>query len=216
MDENSIELEEGWRIIEERGFLPLAAVLDEGGDYRCRHGAQGPTEWSQIYTTVYKMCIQKTPTSYASDLYDKVQETLRDYLRKNALPALNNLRGELMLRELGRRWGNHKLMVKWVTRTFSYIDRYFVKRHEKPNLEITGYACFKDEVFSVICADLRTAALNIVQCERDGDSIDRSLLKSVLSIFVEMGMGKLDVYTKEWEEPFLLATAQFYRRTSAQ
>lgn len=216
MDENPIELEDGWRIIEDRGFLPLADVLDEGGDYRRRHGAQGPTEWSQIYTTVYKMCIQKPPRSYAANLYDKVQDTLRDYLRKNALPALNNVRGEFMLRELGRRWGNHKLMVKWVTRTFSYIDRYYVKRSEKRNLEITGYACFKDEVFSVVSADLRTAALDILQRERDGDSIDRSLLKAVLGIFAEMGMGKLDVYTKEWEEPFLEATRQFYRRTSAQ
>lgn len=216
MEETPIELEDGWRIIEDRGFRPLAAVLDEGGDYRRRHGAQGPVEWSQIYTTVYKMCIQKPPRSYAADLYEKVQETLREYLRKNALPALNDLRGEFMLRELGRRWANHKLMVKWVRRTFSYIDRYYVKRNEKRNLEITGYACFKDEVFSVISGDLRTAALNMLQRERDGESIDRSLLKAVLGIFAEMGMGKLDVYIKEWEMPFLKATAQFYRRMSAQ
>lgn len=214
--ENTIELDDGWSVIKSRGFDPLAAVLDHGGDYRNRHGLSGPTEWSEIYTTVYKMCIQKPPRAYAADLYDRVQDTLREHLKRTALPALNNLRGEQMLRELGRRWANHKLMVKWVMRTFSYIDRYYVKRHEKCSLETTGYTCFKDEVFSVISSDLRTAALQILQQERDGESIDRSLLKAVLGIFAEMGMGKLDVYTKEWEEPFLEATAVFYRRTSAQ
>ena len=216
MEETSIEFAEGWNIIAARGFKPLAEVLDEGGDYRRRHGAAGPSEWSEIYTTVYKMCIQKPPRAYASDLYDKVQETLKSYLRDNALPALTDLHGEQMLRELGRRWSNHKLMVKWVTRTFSYIDRYYVKRHEKRNLETTGYACFKEEVFAAVSDKLRTAALNMLQKERDGETIDRSLLKNVLGIFAEMGMGKLDVYTREWEEPFLAATAQFYRRTSAQ
>lgn len=216
MEDNTIEIEDGWSIIETRGFQPLAAILDDGGDYRRRHGAQGPNEWSEIYTTVYKMCIQKPPRAYAPDLYEKVQDTLKKHLKENALPALANLQGEQMLQEIGRRWSNHKLMVKWVTRTFSYIDRYYVKRHEKRNLETTGYSCFKDEVFNEISANLRAAALEMMQKERDGETIDRSLLKNVLGIFAEMGMGKLDVYTREWEEPFLEATAQFYKRTSAQ
>ncbi|CDF36964.1 unnamed protein product [Chondrus crispus] len=107
-------------------------------------------------------------------------------------------------------------MVKWVTRTFSYIDRYYVVRHEEPTLENAGYMCFKKEVFDSIAPDVRRAALRIVRRERDGETVDRALLKAVLGIFVEMGMGKLDVYTQEWETPFLEATAEFYRRTSAK
>lgn len=215
--EGGIDVETGWAIIESRGFKPLAAVLDADGDYRRRHGLDGPREWNQIYTTVYKMCIQKSPRPYAKDLYNRVQNTLKSYLRSSALPALNGVRGEdSMLKELGRRWANHKLMVKWVTRTFSYIDRYYVKRHEEPTLENAGYMCFKKEVFDFIAADVRRAALRIVRRERDGETVDRSLLKAVLDIFVEMGMGKLDVYTQQWEVPFLEDTAEFYRRTSAK
>lgn len=215
--DNGIDVESGWAVIESRGFKPLAAVLDADGDYRRRHGVDGPKEWNEIYTTVYKMCIQKTPRPYAKDLYIRVQNTLKSYLRSSALPALNCVRGEeSMLKELGRRWANHKLMVKWVTRTFSYIDRYYVKRHEEPSLENAGYMCFKKEVFDSIAPDVRRAALRIVGRERDGETVDRALLKAVLGIFVEMGMGKLDVYTQEWETPFLEATAEFYRRTSAK
>lgn len=212
-----IDVETGWALIESRGFRPLAAVLDANGDYRRRHGINGPKEWNQIYTTVYKMCIQKNPRPYAKDLYQRVQNLLKEYLRQSTLPALHDVRAEeAMLRELGRRWDNHKLMVKWVTRTFSYIDRYYVKRNEEPPLENAGYMCFKKEVFDSIAPDVRKAALHIVRRERDGDTVDRSLLKSVLGIFVEMGMGKLDVYTAEWETPFLEDTAEFYRRTSAK
>lgn len=217
MEDLGIDFDTGWSIIESRGFEPLAAVLDADGDYRRRHGTDGPKEWNHIYTTVYKMCIQKTPRSYAKDLYQRVQSTLKAYLRSSCLPAIQRTTGEeSLLRELRRRWSNHKLMVKWVTRTFSYIDRYYVKRNEEPSLEHAGYMCFRKEVFDSIVASVRKAALNIVQRERDGDNVDRSLLRGVLDIFVEMGMGKLDVYTSEWEAPFLEETADFYRRTSAK
>jgi cullin 1 len=217
MDESGrIELEQGWALIDERGFKPLAAILDLGGDYRGRHGGQGPQEWSRIYTTVYKMCIQRPPRAYAEDLYMRVEQTLSTYLRQSTLPALHAVHGEFMLRELGRRWANHKLMVRWVTRTFSYVDRYYVKRHERPSLEHVGYTCFKRDVFDSIAPDVRTAALNIVCRERDGEAVDRALLKAVLGIFAEMGMGKLDVYTEGWERHFLEDTAEFYRRASAR
>lgn len=215
MDDNGIHIEEGWSIIESRGFKPLASVLDVDGDYRRRHGVDGAKEWGVIYTTVYKMCIQKTPTTYAKELYERVQSMLKLYLRTSTLPALNAVRGkDAMLKELDRRWNNHKLMVKWVTRTFSYLDRYYVKRNDEPNLEKAGYMCFKKEIFDTMVFDVRKAALNIVRRERNGEAVDRSLLKQVLNMFVEMGMGKLDVYTQEWEEPFLDDTAEFYRRTS--
>lgn len=216
MEEDQIELNHGWDLIKTRGFNPLANVLNNGGDYRFRHGVAGPQEWSVIYTTVYKMCIQRPPRAYAENLYIRVQDTLNEYLRSFTLPALNAVNGEFMLTELGRRWKNHKLMVKWVTRTFSYVDRYYVKRHEKESLEHVGFLCFKQTVFDIICNDVRAAALDIVCRERDGESVDRALLKEVLGIFAEMGMGKLDVYTDEWEKPFLEDTGEFYRRASAR
>lgn len=211
-----VDFESGWSVIETRGFQPLAAVLDGDGDYRRRHGVDGPKEWNQIYTTVYKLCINK-PCSYAKDLYYRIQDILNHYLRSTTLPVLKNLHGkESMLKELTRRWNNHKLMVKWITRTFSYIDRYYVKRNEEPSLELAGYMCFKKQIFDVVLQDARNALLNIVRAERRGEAVDRPLLKQVLSIFVEVGMGKLDVYTNEFEIQFLDDTANFYGRTSAK
>jgi Cullin family/Cullin protein neddylation domain len=216
MDSGIIDLDSGWNLIETRGFKPLAQTLDSGGDYRARHGATGLSEWSTIYTTVYNMCTQRPPHAFAEHLYARVQTTLSAYLSSSTLPALTALYGEFMLRELGRRWSNHKLMVRWVTRTFSYLDRYYVKRHEQPSLEHVGYMCFKETVFDAISQQVRAAALNIVCRERDGETVDRALLKAVLGIFAEMGMGKLDVYTDEWESPFLESTAEFYKRASAR
>ena len=38
----------------------------------------------------------------------------------------------------------------------------------------------------------KDAVLNLVEHERDGEQIDRALVKNILGIFVEMGMGGME------------------------
>ncbi len=49
-----------------------------------------------------------------------------------------------------------------------------------------------------------------IDCEREGEQIDRALLKSVLGIFVEIGMGNMDVYETDFEGFMLQDTAAYY------
>ncbi len=51
--------------------------------------------------------------------------------------------------------------------------------------------------------------------EREGEQIDRALLKSVLGIFVEIGMGNMDVYETDFEGFMLQDTAAYYSHKAA-
>jgi hypothetical protein len=62
------------------------------------------------------------------------------------LPSLKEKHDEFMLRELVRRWLNHKVMVRWLSRFFHYLDRYFIARRSLPALNEVGLACFRDLV----------------------------------------------------------------------
>lgn len=62
------------------------------------------------------------------------------------LPALRERHDEFMLREFVRRWANHKLMVRWLSRFFHYLDRYFIARRSLPALKEVGLVCFRDRV----------------------------------------------------------------------
>ena len=42
---------------------------------------------------------------------------------QQVLPALREHRDEVLLKELYHRWCNHKLMVRWLSRFFNYLDR---------------------------------------------------------------------------------------------
>lgn len=39
------------------------------------------------------------------------------------LPSLRDQRDEKLLRELHRRWDNHNVMTRWLSRFFNYLDR---------------------------------------------------------------------------------------------
>jgi cullin 1 len=39
------------------------------------------------------------------------------------LPSLHEHRDEVLLKELLKRWDNHKVMVRWLSRFFNYLDR---------------------------------------------------------------------------------------------
>lgn len=47
--------------------------------------------------------------------------------------------------------------------------------------------------------------------EREGEQIDRSLLKNVLDIFVEIGMGEMALYESDFEAHMLEDTADYYK-----
>lgn len=42
------------------------------------------------------------------------------------LPSLHEHREEVLLRELLTRWNNHKVMVRWLSRFFNYLDRWVI------------------------------------------------------------------------------------------
>ncbi|OVA01253.1 Cullin [Macleaya cordata] len=69
-----------------------------------------------------------------------------------------------MLRELVRRWGNHKVMVRWLSRFFTYLDRYFIARRSLPALLDVGLACFRDLVYNEIKGQVRDAVISLRPC----------------------------------------------------
>lgn len=49
------------------------------------------------------------------------------------------------------------------------------------------FSCAADRVYSEVKRNARAALLRQIERERDGDMIDRSLLKNILDIFIEVG-----------------------------
>jgi len=67
-------------------------------------------------------------------------------------------------------------------------------------------------VYDEVKKDVTDAMLSIVNDERDGKDINRGLIKCCVELFEAMGMGSLEQYNSDFEEPLLQATREFYGR----
>lgn len=56
----------------------------------------------------------------------------------------------------------------------------------------------------------RNFFLQQIDREREGEQIDRALLKNVLDIFVEIGLGSMEYYENDFEDFLLKDTADYY------
>ncbi|KAH9615393.1 hypothetical protein KSS87_019632, partial [Heliosperma pusillum] len=172
-------------------------------------------DYMMLYTTIYNMCTQKPPHDYSQQLYDNYKQAFVDYLKDTVLPSLREKHDEFMLRELVNRWSNHKVMVRWLSRFFHYLDRYFIARRSFPSLSEVGYTCFRELVYQEISGKAKDAVIALIDVEREGGQIDRALLKNVLDIFVDIGMGPMDYYENDFETPMLEDTAAYYSRKAS-
>ena len=85
---------------------------------------------------------------------------------------------------------------------FSLLDFYY---------EIT-FAARADDVYTEVKASARGAILQLIEKEREGEQIDRALLKNVLGIFIEVGMGGMDCYANDFETQLIAESGAHYKR----
>ncbi|RAL43542.1 hypothetical protein DM860_012683 [Cuscuta australis] len=71
-------------------------------------------------------------------------------------------------------------------------------------------------VYQELKIKARDAVIALIDQEREGEYIDRALLKNVLDFFVEIGMGRMEYYRNDFEDAMLKDTAAFYARKASK
>lgn len=73
---------------------------------------------------------------------------------------------------------------------------------------------FRDTVYKEMKERTQQAVLQQIKSEREGEHVDYGLLRDVLAIFQEVGMGSLECYENDFEQALLAETGNYYRRTA--
>ena len=203
------DLDSGWNDeIIPKAIEPLKVLLDEG----IKGEGLSNKAYAHTYSVCYNLCTQKHPYNYSVELYQRHGQVIVDYLTQTVVPSLHDKHDSFLLHEVCRRWSNHKIMNRWMKSFFMYLDRYYVQYHSLPKLADAGLTHFKDIVYEELKKDVTNAVLFQINEERDKIPIDRSLLKNVVDLYVQMGVGSIEVYEEDLEAPFLTSTKEYYAR----
>ncbi|CAN6179877.1 unnamed protein product [Urochloa humidicola] len=200
-------LEVAWELLA-AGLAKLRRAIDGDGE------SLSSDEYMLYYTMVYDMC---TPHNYLSQLHQRYKEDMENYMKSTVLPPLMEMEGELLLRELVDTWRRHNRIAKLQAQIFGYLDCHSSRRC-LPSLRIVSLTSFQDMVFNEIKSRVTASVISMIDDERDGNCIDRDLLKNVLDIFVQIGHS-LDYYHDglraiggDFGKAFFEGTRNYYSR----
>ena len=138
-----------------------------------------------------------------------------EYIAKVVLPSLRDSHDEYFLKTLVLRWKNHKLLTKWLSKIFNYLDRYYIVRYNLPKLHYVGIETFRNSVYKELHVKTRLAVLKEMERDREGEIVDTDLLRDTLSIFQEVGMGTMDAYKNDFEVYLLECTGEYYQKCAS-
>ncbi|WZZ19890.1 hypothetical protein YC2023_121277 [Brassica napus] len=187
-----IEYEQGCRCLE-TGVSKLTRILEEETSEKPFTREQ----YLEYYTTIYNMCIQENPHNYSQRLYHKYHDIVEHYANETVLPCIKQKDAVYLLRELSRKWDHYKVFVKWLSHFFTYLERSFISYRNYPSLLEVAMKSFRDLVYL------------------EGGEIERELLKNIVDIFVQSGMGTMEMYEKDFEMFLLEDTASYYSRKAS-
>ena len=173
---------------------------------------QQPVQHSleELYRAVEDMCLQ----NMAERLYDRLQNECERHIDSSLDALTHQTHNSLAFLELMRGcWSAHCDEMHTLRSVFLYLDRtYVMQTPGKKSLWQSGIQIFRTHLTRrpEVCVRVRNGLLLLIEKERMGDQIDRSLLHALLRMLYDLSM-----YPQHFEQHFLEATNAFYRKEAA-
>jgi cullin 1 len=200
--------------------------------------------YMELYTAVHNFCTAQKPVGsggfvnnvhnrggahlLGEGLYNRLQEYLNQHLDQVRKDSEKHS-GEDLLQFYIREWKRYTTAAQYNNHLFRYLNRHWVKREMdegKKNvydIYTLHLVRWKAVMFEATHKKVMDAVLNLVEKQRNGETIEHSQIKALVMSFVALGLDEsdstkstLDVYREKFEVPYLLATKQYYARESKQ
>jgi len=142
-------------------------------------------------------------------LYEKLREVCEIHVKSNINQFVHGaMDSDVFCHELNSCWEDHCRQMIMIRSIFLYLDRTYVLQNPSIlSIWDVGLHLFRHHVMSNHVVQTRTVdgLLIFIERERNGEAVDRSLLKSLLRMLADLQM-----YEDVFERKFLQATENLY------
>ncbi|KAL6710447.1 hypothetical protein ACN47E_008495 [Coniothyrium glycines] len=230
---DEVDFENTWATIE-AAFREIhtknASKLSYEELYRHAYRIVLKKKGEQLYNKVHEF----ESTWLSSEVRAAIQQLLSPNLLANAQSVggstANERRvaGEKFLKGLKQAWGDHQVCTSMLADVLMYMDRVYCADHRRPSIFNAAMVLFRDEILNspisesdarAILALLNHIMLDQIQMERDGDVIDKHLIRSC--VYMLEGLHEDDIESEEqrlynisFEKEYLDSSRSFYESES--
>lgn len=159
----------------------------------------------ELYQAVENMCNHKMAPTLYTRLYNLVETHVSHNIEQFLAESMDRF---LFLKKMNETWLAHCNQMIMIRSIFLYLDRTYVL--QTPNISSIwdmGLELFSKHIILNTLVQTRVVEglLMLIEKERQGDKVDRTLLKSLLRMLTD-----LQIYDKAFEQKFLQATERLY------
>ncbi|XP_018566632.1 cullin-4A isoform X1 [Anoplophora glabripennis] len=166
-----------------------------------------PNQYSleELYQAVENMCNHKMAPTLYSRLYNLTENHVSHNIEQFLAESMDRF---LFLKKMNETWLAHCNQMIMIRSIFLYLDRTYVLQN--PNISSIwdiGLELFSKYILLNTLVQTRVVEglLMLIEKERQGDKVDRTLLKSLLRMLTD-----LQIYDKAFEQKFLQSTERLY------
>ncbi|KAK5874125.1 hypothetical protein PBY51_019099 [Eleginops maclovinus] len=159
----------------------------------------------ELYQAVENLCSYKVSPTLYKQLRQVCEDHVQAQIKQFREESLDNLS---FLKRMNRCWQDHCRQTIMIRSIFLFLDRTYVLQNSLlPSIWDTGLELFRTHIVSDNGVQKRTVdgILEQIELERNGETVDRSLIRSLLGM-----LSDLQVYKDSFEERFLIETNRLY------
>lgn len=198
--------EEGLKVVEE--CIEKAKMVLEGYQPSLLFK---PEDYIKYYDCIFYMSVQPDPYCYSLQLCEMYKRALAEGITSRVLPSLWGKTDSSLLLELANMWVRYKKMASCLRGIFQYLERYTTQ----DSLLHMSVCCFHDLVFVEHYQEFQTAAISLIRKDRDEETLNRELLQSTITLFVDIGLGN-KCYYNNFQNAVLADAASYYSQLASQ
>lgn len=159
----------------------------------------------ELYQAVENLCSYKI----SANLYKQLRQICEDHIKAQIHQFReDSLDSVLFLKKIDKCWQDHCRQMIMIRSIFLFLDRTYVLQNSMlPSIWDMGLELFRAHIISDQKVQNKTidGILLLIERERNGEAIDRSLLRSLLSM-----LSDLQIYQESFEHRFLEETNRLY------
>ncbi|NWI98212.1 CUL4B protein, partial [Crypturellus undulatus] len=170
----------------------------------------------ELYQAVENLCSYKI----SANLYKQLRQICEDHIKAQIhqfreYPFLKSWQAKILftwhvlfLKKIDKCWQDHCRQMIMIRSIFLFLDRTYVLQNSMlPSIWDMGLELFRTHIISDQKVQNKTidGILLLIERERNGEAIDRSLLRSLLSM-----LSDLQIYQDSFEHRFLEETNRLY------